>query len=179
MQRIFAFLLLIIASPIALLVSCMVVMSGFPIFFRQSRIGVNKTNFIIFKFRSMKDGKITTVGKIIRKTGLDEIPQLLNIIRGEMNFVGPRPLTQSDVNRLNWEGEDHSIRWKVLPGITGPAQLVTVCDADVSFRNDVHYINNKSFGFDLKLFVLSCIIPFTGKNIGKKLIRSSTYERTS
>jgi len=169
MQRFFAFILLIILSPfIALIIIVLFIASGNPIIFRQERIGLNKEPFIVFKFRTMTNGQIHFIGRILRKTGLDEIPQFINIVRGEMNFVGPRPLTQSDISRLNWTKEEHSFRWSVLPGITGVAQLDNVCNADISLSNDRVYIENKSIHYDIKLIIKSLLIPFVGK--GKKTI---------
>ena len=111
----------------------------------------------------MLNNKATRVGRVIRKTGLDEIPQLYNIVKGEMSFVGPRPLTKFDIERLNWNTSKQIKRWSVKPGITGVAQLSSTCNADLSLRDDFYYIDNKSFILDCKLFVKSLIIPFFGK----------------
>lgn len=165
MQRLFALILLLITIPITVLTGLLIVFTtGIPIFFLQERIGKDKIPFTIYKFKSMKNGKITLVGKIIRKTGLDEIPQLLNILKGEMSFVGPRPLTQHDIERLNWTTKDHLIRWSVNPGITGTAQLSPICNADNSLKLDKEYINSKSSVNDLKLFIRSLLIPILGKS---------------
>ena len=99
----------------------------------------------------------------LRKSGLDEIPQLYNIIRGDMNFVGPRPLTQFDINRLNWNKPEFSKRWTVKPGITGLAQLSKTCNSSLALKNDIYYIENKSFSLDLKLIVKSLLVPIIGK----------------
>ena len=74
----------------------------------------------IFKFRSMRGGQVTRVGRVLRATGLDEIPQFLNILRGDMSAVGPRPLTAADVARLGWDGARFDFRWACRPGLTGP-----------------------------------------------------------
>ena len=76
----------------------------------QKRIGKGKKGFTIYKFKTMEDNNISKTGKIIRKLGLDEIPQLLNIIKGDMTFVGPRPLTSFDINRLGWNTIKHNER---------------------------------------------------------------------
>jgi len=112
----------------------------------------------------MKNGKITFGGKVIRKLGLDEIPQFWNIVKGEMAFVGPRPLTQFDIDRLGWNTEKAVNRWKVLPGITGPAQLTNVCNADLSLSKDLEYVHSKSNGYDLKIMMRSALVPIIGKH---------------
>ena len=111
----------------------------------------------------MKNGEITTMGKVIRKLGIDELPQLWNIVLGDMNFVGPRPLTQFDIDRLEWNTTSHKIRWTVKPGITGMAQLSNICDKEVSWNNDLEYINHRSGSLDRKLILKSILIPIVGK----------------
>lgn len=112
----------------------------------------------------MKDGKITFVGRIVRKLGLDETPQLLNIVRGEMAFVGPRPLTSFDIDRLGWNTTYAESRWNVLPGITGPAQLTNICSADLSLAKDLEYVNHQSTGRDVRILMRSALVPFIGKH---------------
>jgi lipopolysaccharide/colanic/teichoic acid biosynthesis glycosyltransferase len=73
--------------------------------------------------RTMRDGRVTRVGTALRATGLDEIPQFLNILSGEMSAVGPRPLTEADVRRLGWTGAEFDFRWEQKPGLTGLAQI--------------------------------------------------------
>lgn len=174
MQRIFALLLVLITSPFILLVLLLVLIfeQDNPVFI-QERIGFQKTPFLVYKIRTMKAGRITFIGKILRKTGIDELPQLFNIAMGEMNFVGPRPLTQADIERLQWTREFHNKRWSVKPGITGLAQLVNVCDADVSLKNDFEYIDNRSWQLDLKIIYRSALVPIIGKAKAKKLIETN------
>lgn len=165
MLRLFALCFLLIALPIIILVSVIILLTtGYPFFFFQERIGKNQTPFTIYKFKSMKNNKVTFIGKVIRKTGIDEIPQLVNILKGEMSFVGPRPLTKSDIKRLNWTEKEHLFRWSVKPGITGLAQLSSICNAENSLRLDKKYIEEKSISIDLKLFLKSLLIPITGKS---------------
>ncbi|EKR83257.1 bacterial sugar transferase [Leptospira interrogans serovar Medanensis str. L0448] len=109
-------LALILFSPILIGVSFLILLiNGLPIFFFQERLGLLKKPFLIFKFRTMKDGKVTNLGYWLRKTGIDELPQIWNILIGNMGIVGPRPLTQLDIDRLNWNGKFHEMRWSVLP----------------------------------------------------------------
>ena len=136
---------------------------GLPIIFCQERIGKEKKPFKIIKFRSMENGKIPFFGKFIRKFGLDEIPQLINITKGDMEFVGPRPLTKADIERLGWDTEKAAKRWEVKPGITGQAQLLSICDAELSLQKDIEYITHKSFLLNLRIIKQSILIPFIGK----------------
>jgi lipopolysaccharide/colanic/teichoic acid biosynthesis glycosyltransferase len=96
---------------------------GGPIVFRQERLGERRVPFTILKFRSMRDGETTRVGRLLRGTGLDELPQLVNVLRGDMSAVGPRPLQAADVARWGWNTPRHDFRWQVRPGLTGLGQL--------------------------------------------------------
>jgi lipopolysaccharide/colanic/teichoic acid biosynthesis glycosyltransferase len=163
-MRILAIISLIILSPILLIVSLLIRFSmGSPVIFKQERIGKNKKPFIIYKFRTMENEKITFLGRILRKLGIDELPQLVNIAKGQMAFVGPRPLTEFDIKRLKWNDEFHKTRWKVKPGITGMAQLTNICNVKISWFYDKYYVLNRSFCLDLKIIIKSIIIPFVGK----------------
>ena len=164
LRRTSALLLLIVVSPVLLLATVTLFFtSKSGIFFLQERIGKNKKPFIIYKFTTMHLGEITKVGKYLRKTGIDELLQLINIIKGEMSFIGPRPLTSYDIKRLNWNTNDKRARWKTLPGITGMAQLSTVCSARDSIKNDLYYTKNKSIKLDTWIFLRSILIPIIGK----------------
>ena len=171
MQRIIALILLIALLPFLVIVSAMlfILQQESPFFF-QTRIGLNKEEFKLFKLKSMKNGEITFAGKIIRKTGIDELPQLINIILGDMNFVGPRPLTQTDINRLGWNEDAYKKRWDVKPGITGAAQLLNVCDKDATFQSDMMYVQQQNVRLDIKIIWRSILIPFIGKDKMKQLI---------
>ncbi len=98
----------------------------YPLFI-QLRFGKNKRLFAIYKFRTMLDGEITQTGKVLRKTGIDELSQLVNVLLGDMSLVGPRPLLESDIIRLGLTGDYYAKRWKIRPGITGLAQLGSKC----------------------------------------------------
>lgn len=175
MQQLLAFIFVLVIAPLLLLALAIVWLwdREVPVFI-QERIGLSKAPFFVYKMRTMKDGKVTGIGRILRKTGVDELPQLFNIVKGEMNFVGPRPLTHADIKRLGWDSDAHVIRWSVRPGITGSAQLVNVCDANVSWKNDLDYIENKSLKTDLKIIWKSILVPFIGKEKAKNIIHKNT-----
>jgi len=139
-------------------------------FFIQERLGLSKKVFKIYKFRTMLNGEITTLGKILRKTGIDELPQLVNILIGNMSFVGPRPLLESDVIRLDWTAEYYAKRWSVRPGITGLAQLGSKCHKKFTWVHDRYYIEHTSLCLDIKIVCLSLGVPILGKSRVKKLI---------
>ena len=86
---------------------------GRPVLFRQPRLGRRRRPFEILKFRSMRDGRVTRVGRLLRATGLDELPQFLNILRGDLSAVGPRPVTEEDAVRFGWTGPSAAARWRV------------------------------------------------------------------
>ena len=116
---------LLVFSPLMLLIAVAIVIDdGGPIFFDQIRVGYRRRPFRMLKFRSMRDGRVTRVGRWLRASGLDEVPQFFNILRGDMSAVGPRPLTPDDVERLGWSGAECDFRWSCRPGLTGLAQLL-------------------------------------------------------
>jgi lipopolysaccharide/colanic/teichoic acid biosynthesis glycosyltransferase len=118
----------------------------------------------------MKNGKVFFFGKILRKTGIDELPQLFNIIKGEMNFIGPRPLTNNDIERLSWNTKYHESRWSTKPGLTGLAQLSPICNKKMSFYLDKYYAENKSIILNFKIFYVSFLTLFIGKNKAKTIL---------
>ena len=167
-NRFLALILLIIFSPIFLFVSIAILIEdGFPVLFTQKRVGINYTFFKIYKFRSMKkdtpnvathlltnpDQYLLKIGKFIRKTSLDELPNLLNIIKGEMVFVGPRPAlyNQDDLMASRVAaGVD-----KLKPGITGWAQINGRDEISIAekVKLEQEYLSKKSFFFDLEILV--------------------------
>ena len=164
-MRIVALVLFIILLPISIVIAVLIRLTSGPNpLFKQQRIGRGRKEFTIYKFRTMVNDKITPIGRYLRKTGLDEIPQLINIIRGEMTLIGPRPLTQYDIDRLGWTGPECEDRWSVTPGITGLAQLTKICSADLSLKNDLYYARNKSIRMDIDIFWRSLLIPVIGKS---------------
>jgi lipopolysaccharide/colanic/teichoic acid biosynthesis glycosyltransferase len=116
--------LAVFAPAMAAIAAAIWIDDGGPVIFRQERLGHCRRPFHILKFRSMRDGRVTRVGGVLRATGLDELPQFLNILRGDMSAVGPRPLTADDVARLGWSGSAFDFRWACRPGLTGLAQLL-------------------------------------------------------
>jgi O-antigen biosynthesis protein WbqP len=164
LNRLIALIILIILSPLFIIASLAILIEdGFPVFFTQKRVGINYSFFNIYKFRSMKKNTpnvathlltnpeqyLLKIGKFIRKTSLDELPNLINIIKGEMVFVGPRPAlyNQDDLMALRVAaGVD-----KLKPGITGWAQIngrdeISI-EEKVAFEKE--YLERKSFLFDL------------------------------
>ena len=121
--------LLVFAPFLAAIALAILLDDGAPVFFRQERVGYRRQPFRILKFRSMREGRVTRVGRVLRTSGLDEVPQFVNILRGEMSAVGPRPLTPEDVVRLGWTAPAFDFRWACRPGLTGLAQLLGA-DAD-------------------------------------------------
>lgn len=176
MKRVFDFLTsligTIILSPIILILSVIIkCTSEGPILFKQRRIGIDNTEFEIYKFRTMRidtpnvathllenpEQWITPIGKVMRKASLDELPQLLNILKGDMSIVGPRPAlyNQYDLNEMRTELGIH----KILPGLTGWAQINGRDTIDLidKVRYDKYYLDNMSFWFDIKIMFLTGI----------------------
>jgi lipopolysaccharide/colanic/teichoic acid biosynthesis glycosyltransferase len=163
-MKIIACILLILCSPLLIIVAALIFIEcRSSVLFKQKRIGKDHRTFTIYKFKTMVNEKITTFGKPIRKLGLDELPQLINVIKGDMSFVGPRPLTRFDIERLNWDKEEYSNRWSVRPGITGLAQLNTICSAELSMKQDLNYVREKNLFFDIRVLLRTLLVPFKGK----------------
>ncbi|MBN2893471.1 MAG: sugar transferase [Bacteroidales bacterium] len=164
LERFFISILFLILMPFLIIIAIIIfVFMGTPVIFKQKRIGKNQKLFTIFKFRTMDNEKITFLGRILRKLGIDELPQLFNIIKGEMSLVGPRPLTEYDIKRLRWDSNYYKNRWKVKPGITGMAQLSKICNVKISWFYDKYYVNHRSLCLNLKILTKSIFIPFLGK----------------
>ncbi|MBG0787221.1 MAG: sugar transferase [Anaerolineaceae bacterium] len=164
-----ASLALILLSPVLLIVSILVAIKlGFPILFRQSRPGLQGQIFTIYKFRTMKDAtdskgnalpddrRLTKFGKLLRSTSLDELPELFNVIKGDMSIVGPRPLL---IQYLPLYSTEQTRRHDVLPGITGWAQVNgrNAITWQEKFKLDVWYVDHWTFWLDLKILALSLV----------------------
>jgi lipopolysaccharide/colanic/teichoic acid biosynthesis glycosyltransferase len=171
-----ALALLIVSAPVVLLAALLVKLtSRGPALYRQTRVGLDGRHFVLLKLRTMKhnaeadtgpvwstenDGRVTAVGSLLRRTHIDEFPQLLNVLRGEMSLVGPRPERPEFVAKLDWEIPYYRERLKVRPGITGLAQLRLRADTSLeSVRqkvvNDVYYVRHVNPALDGKLLVMT------------------------
>ncbi len=140
------------------------------LFFSQQRVGKNREAFKIYKFQSMVDGTITPTGKILRKSGLDELPQFLNVLKGDMSIVGPRALSLYDIQRLRWDDNHYDARWAIKPGITGLAQIYGGQHKKSSWFWDKKYIQRHSLIGDFGLILVSFLMNFFGKRRIRNLI---------
>lgn len=174
---------IIISSPLLLIIAVAVkATSRGPVIFKQERVGLHNKPFYMYKFRSMEqqteadekkawtvknDPRVTNIGKILRKTSLDELPQLFNILKGDMSLIGPRPERPLFVEKFKEEIPRYMIKHQVRPGLTGWAQ-VNGYRGDTSIRKrieyDLYYIENWSLGFDIKIILLTFITGFINKN---------------
>ncbi len=172
---------LLFFSPVCLLVATAILLEdGRPVLFHQVRLGERRRRFTILKFRSMRDGRITRVGRFLRDTGLDELPQFINVLRGNMSAVGPRPLVEADVMRLGWTASDYDFRWMVPPGLTGLAQVVGPRSPRGSLLLDRAYIARQSLWLDVRLIALSFAVNALGKQrVRELLIRRRRISFTS
>ena len=143
---------------------------GSPLF-SQTRVGRSRNPFTLVKFRSMRNAQVTSMGQWLRRTGLDEFPQFVNVVRGDMSVVGPRPLTSQDVERLGWAGPEHDWRFTARPGITGLAQLLAERGARSSARLDRLYLRRQSLLLDLQLIALSFAVNIVGKSKVRRFLR--------
>ena len=183
-KRIFDFLvaffgLLIISPLFIVLIICLFILNNAKPFFYQARTGKNGRIFTIIKFKTMTDKtdkagnllpaseRVTKIGNFCRKLSLDELPQLINILKGDMSLIGPRPLLPEYLERYN---KRQYRRHDVIPGITGWAQVNgrNTISWEQKFEFDVYYVENQSFALDLKIFLKTI-----DKVINRKDISSS------
>lgn len=175
MDFVFATILLVVFSPLMLLTAALIkIDSRGPVFFRQERVGKDGKIFRIFKFRSMvsdndmrdysRKDQYTFVGKIIRRLSIDELPQLFNVIAGEMSLVGPRPWVVEYWTNMN---KEERLRAKVLPGITGLAQVKGRNKISIfsKIEYDIIYVQNFSFRQDVKILILTVLTVLSGKGL--------------
>ena len=182
-----ALFLIILFSPIYIVVSLLIFFKmGSPILFRQKRPGYKEKIFGIYKFRTMTnekdangnllpdDKRLVGIGKFIRSTSLDELPQLFNVLKGEMSFVGPRPLL---VEYLPLYNQKQKRRHDVKPGITGWAQVNgrNAISWEQKFDYDVWYVDNQSFWLDIKILWLTFLKVVKRSDISSST--SSTMEK--
>jgi undecaprenyl phosphate N,N'-diacetylbacillosamine 1-phosphate transferase len=178
---VFAVILLIVLSPLMLLVAIAIKLdSRGPVFFKQERPGKGARIFTIYKFRTMsveteKAGKplsniarITKVGSFLRKTSIDELPQLFNILKGEMSFIGPRPLL---VEYLEYYSSEQKRRHEVKPGISGWAQVNgrNAISWEEKFKYDIWYVDNQSLLLDIKILFMTVYNVLRRKGINNSL----------
>jgi len=170
--------------PLGIIISTLIfIESRMPVFYVQKRVGKGGKVFQMYKFRSMVNGaesqsgpvwakendpRVTPIGRILRKTRLDELPQLINVIKGEMTLVGPRPERPEIVVTLRQEIPDYIKRLELKPGLTGLAQVnhcYDTCIEDVKMKlaSDLEYMENQSLLFDLKIFAKTIGVVITGK----------------
>tara|TARA_A100001015_G_scaffold138093_1_gene153092 strand:- start:1430 stop:2032 length:603 start_codon:yes stop_codon:yes gene_type:complete len=171
--------LIIALIPLIIIISCLIILTiGFPVIFKQERPGKNGKIFTLYKFRTMKNtrnslGELlpdndrkTMLGSFLRRSSLDEIPELFNVIKGEMSIVGPRPLM---IQYLELYNKFQARRHEVPPGITGWAQVNgrNKISWNEKFKLDIWYIDNWSFFLDMKIIFLTIIKVFLMKDINQ------------
>ncbi len=176
-DKILAFILIILFSPVYIVVSLLILIKmGRPVFFRQKRPGLHEKIFGIYKFRTMTNQKdksgdllpdeqrLVGVGQLIRSASLDELPQLFNVLKGEMSFVGPRPLL---VEYLELYNNEQKRRHNVKPGITGWAQVNgrNAISWEQKFNYDVWYVDHQSFSLDMKILWMTFLKVIKGSDI--------------
>lgn len=166
---------LILLLPIMIVVGIISILyQGFPILFAHERLGKDGRPFIMIKFRTMESGKslsaehdiirLTPWGRVLRRSSIDELPVLFNVIKGDMSLVGPRPMPIKYLSRFN---ESQILRLKVKPGITGLAQVTgrNSLSWEERFQLDVQYVKHNSFVGDLKIILKTFFIVIKGKNV--------------
>ena len=178
-----AVFLLIITSPLLLLTAIAIKLdSKGPVFYKQQRIGLYSRPFTVYKFRSMRtdaekdgpqwakknDSRITRVGKIIRKFRIDEVPQLLCVLQGDMSMVGPRPERSVFIEELRKTIPFYASRLKMKPGLTGLAQVRHHYDNDIEdvkikLGYDIYYLSNASILLDIQILIRTIYVVITGK----------------
>mgnify|MGYP000908916128 CR=1 FL=1 len=179
-----ATLLLVLSAPVAMLAALAIrIEDQGPVLFRQTRVGYRGTPFLLVKFRSMhvdaeadgvprwaeeNDPRVTRVGRIIRLTRVDELPQLWNVLRGEMSLIGPRPERPAFVERLSRELPGYRLRHAVKPGVTGLAQVCAgyAASLDAAARKldyDLHYVANRSLRLDLRILAATVWVVLTAQ----------------
>ena len=176
--------ILILLSPVYLVLIVLVrIKLGSPVFFKQERPGLNGEIFTLYKFRTMTDGRdkdgnllpdkdrLTSFGKFLRASSLDELPEFFNILKGDMSFIGPRPLL---VSYLPYYTERESLRHTVRPGLTGLAQVSgrNFIDWDRRLAKDVEYVEGLSFRMDLKVLFLSVKVVLCRSDVAEDTSRS-------
>ena len=176
---ILALVAITLLSPVLLLVTLLVRINlGSPIIFKQHRPGMNEQIFTMYKFRTMTDERdtngellpnrvrLTNFGRFLRSTSLDELPELLNILKGDMSFIGPRPLV---TEYLPYYTDEERTRHSVKPGLSGLAQINgrNIASWEQRFRYDIDYVNNITFLGDLRIIVKTMLKVIKRDDIGE------------
>lgn len=176
-------LCIVLFSPVMLVTAAAIKKSSpGPLIFKQTRVGLHNQEFLMYKFRSMEvqeetdekkgwttknDPRVTKVGKVIRKTSIDELPQLFNVLKGDMSLIGPRPERPQYVEKFREEIPRYMVKHQVRPGMTGWAQ-VNGYRGNTSIRKrieyDIYYIEHWSVGFDIKILILTVFKGFINRN---------------
>jgi lipopolysaccharide/colanic/teichoic acid biosynthesis glycosyltransferase len=162
--------LLIFAIPIIIISLLLIFKERHSVLFKQDRIGKNKQPFQILKFQTMINEIPTNTGKLLRKTGLDELPQFINVLKGDMSIVGPRALTKYDIERLDWNDDYHAARWKSKPGITGFAQIYGGQHRKTSWFWDKYYNSNNNVLIDFGIVGISFLMNIFGKTRVRQIV---------
>lgn len=182
LDRVLAIIILIVMLPVLLLISVLILVTmGSPVIFRQERVGKDFQTFIMYKFRTMREPKeeenrllsdenrVTKLGAFLRRTSLDELPEIVNVIKGEMSLVGPRPLLSLHIDLFN---DKEKVRYRVKPGLTGLAQVLG--RQALTFKQranlDAQYVEEISFLTDLKILfkTVKVVIIGSGVKTGQK-----------
>lgn len=177
-DKVLALFLIVLFMPLFIIIFFVIFLSmGLPVFFKQERPGYKEKIFTIYKFRTMNDKRdnigalldderrVTNVGRVIRSLSLDELPQLFNVLKGDMSFVGPRPLL---VEYLKLYNNEQKKRHSVKPGITGWAQVNgrNAIGWEDKFKYDIWYVENQSFTLDMKILWLTFLKVLKRSDIG-------------
>ncbi|MCV3440042.1 undecaprenyl phosphate N,N'-diacetylbacillosamine 1-phosphate transferase [Campylobacter lari] len=183
LKRVFDFflalILLIVFSPFIVLIGIVLKIVQGSVLFKQARPGLNEKIFYIYKFKTMSDEtdeneellpdelRLKPFGKLVRSLSLDELPQLFNVLKGDMSFIGPRPLL---VEYLPLYNQEQKKRHDVRPGITGWAQINgrNAISWEQKFKYDVEYVQNCSFLFDLKIFFMTIVKVLKRSGVNKE-----------
>jgi len=188
MKRVFdvvvAAVLLVVTFPIMLLAAMLIMLEdGEPVVYRQQRVGARGATFTLLKFRSMaknaeqdgkaswatvNDSRVTRIGRFLRRTRIDELPQLLNVLKGEMSFVGPRPERPEFVAMLTEQIPFYAVRHSVKPGLTGWAQVrysygATVEQSVKKLEYDLYYVKNHTLVLDLVILLETVRVVLLGE----------------
>jgi lipopolysaccharide/colanic/teichoic acid biosynthesis glycosyltransferase len=178
-----AFVLIVVTAPAAALCAIAVFLQdGGPVIFRQARVGLKGVPFLLLKFRSMRvdaesdgiarwasvdDERVTAFGRFMRRTRLDELPQLVNVLRGELILIGPRPERPPFVDTLSRELPGYSVRHRVKPGLTGLAQVrsgyaASISDTALKLEHDLYYVTHRNWRLDMRILAETVLIVLCG-----------------